>query len=278
MNRYQLLPESTNLGLFLDAYSKRKAPLTLVIGSGLSAPAGLPTWKGLRKQFEDKIRIEEQTLNSFQEAFIGKSIQTLKKTTDPWVAFKLIREILSKPTFEALVEKFLTTEDSNDVPEGYRDVLRLEPRGVVTLNLDRLAGEAMGTIYGGSRLTPVYGKEIGRSWNALIADNPFLVYLHGNISDPSTWVLTIDDLDELSNTEGHKLFLSNTFASNIVLFVGVSADDVGLSRRLIELRADGFRPRNLYWLTTRHDEETVRWASDNYVKRIEYNARSNEEH
>ena len=72
--------------------------------------------------------------------------------------------------------------------------------------------------------------------------------------------------------------LSNLYLDHIVLFVGVSADEIAISRRLLELRATGFKPNAIFWLTTRTDPVTAQWASDAGVMMINYQALDNAEH
>ncbi len=90
--------------------------------------------------------------------------------------------------------------------------------------------------------------------------------------------MTHDDLEDIKATEGHKHFLRLLFTENLVLFVGISADDIAISMRLLELTDGGFRPKNLYWLTNRLDPEAERWADRAYVSLIRYEALSNSAH
>lgn len=270
-------PVSVEHELFRTAYAQRKAPLTLIVGSGLSAPAGLPTWPKLRKMLQAKADQQQQAANQFGQYLKGPKVSLLHKTDDLWLAFKLIKEILTPAVFEALVEEYLSPSDTT-VPSSYTELMRLRPRGVLTLNLDSFAGDAMAQAHAGELIIPMYGKEIADRWNLIIGDRPHLVFLHGHLLNPSTWVMTHDDLTGLLASEGHRLFLQDTFMNNIVLFAGISADDIALSSRLIDLRAAGFTPKNLYWLTDRTDVDTESWAERNYVKLIRYAASSNTEH
>jgi len=51
-----------------------------------------------------------------------------------------------------------------------------------------------------------------------------------------------------------------------------------LSKPLLEITEAGFRPRNIFWLTTRIDTETAEWASKSYISAIRYFARSESDH
>jgi eukaryotic-like serine/threonine-protein kinase len=62
------------------------------------------------------------------------------------------------------------------------------------------------------------------------------------------------------------------------VFVGVSVDDVALSKPLIELKKAGFKPKRLYWLTNRLDNNTNAWAATVGLQLITYHATTTEEH
>lgn len=262
--------------LFRQAYAERKAPLVLICGSGLSASAKLPTWFKLRDNLIAEANNKYRAQGQIGQELLASKLASLKIQKDLWVSFKLIKEFLGKPLFESLVERELTPSTDENVPSSYLNLLRLDLAGLVTLNLDKFAGEALSQTQS-VPITPIYGSEIARKWTQIRASKTFLVYLHGGIHDPSTWVMTQDDLTAMSQSDGYNLFLKSIFVDNLVLFAGISPDDVALSERLIQLRDSGFIPRNIYWLTTRSGDAES-WANDANVKIISYQARSDQEH
>lgn len=264
--------------IFRRAYAERKAPLVIVSGSGLSASAGLPTWPRLRASLQQEAENKAKSLASLGEALLLSRVDSLRRQSNSWVAFKLLKEILTPPVFDALIEKYLTPADDVDVPESYRILMGLKPTGLVTLNLDRFAGESLAEAFPGKPVTPIYGKELAQRWHSLRAAKTFLVYLHGGLHDPASWVLTQDDLEEIQRSEGRDLFLRSLYADYLVLLVGVSADDIALSQPLLSLTTGGLKPKNVFWLTTRIDRITTDWASGQYVSLIRYGASSPDEH
>jgi eukaryotic-like serine/threonine-protein kinase len=264
--------------LFRRDFAEGKSPLVLICGSGLSAPAKVPTWGKLRTSLQEAAEQKAKTLSQMGGALLNLRVESIRKQSDPWVAFKLLREALTKPMFERLVEEQLTPSPDSDLPAGYRELLRLRPRGFVTLNLDKFSGEAVAQANPGKQIAPVYGHELAQKWYTLEAAPIYLLHLHGVLDDPATWVMTQDDLSGLRQSEGHSLFLKRLYTDNLVLFVGVSADDIALSGRLLELTHGGFRPKNLYWLTTRTDPTTAQWAEDAYIKLLRYPGSSDEHH
>lgn len=207
-----------------------------------------------------------------------RKIKGAKSAGDPWVAFGLLEEILTEPTFRNYVVQYLTPPSGTHVPEAYKHLMRLQPRGLVTLNLDKFAGEAMANANLGSVTTPIYGLELATKWGSLQYSDKYLVYLHGESSDPSNWVLTIQKLKKLFKNKAHEHFLYELYSRHLVLFVGISVDDVALATRLLEMRQAGFQPPALYWLTPRLDKQTADWAATNNISLILYQAHDNAAH
>ncbi|MER8955953.1 hypothetical protein NKH98_25185 [Mesorhizobium sp. M0833] len=193
--------------LLRKAISEHIAPLTLVIGSGVSKPAGLPDWHGLRRLVQlhlDNLRDAKWDENP---KFDDIKFRNTKGLDDYWSFFESARELLTAATFNGLVRNSL------DVPHdvsstSYSRLFNLTPRGVVTLNLDRLAGEAFSRSNQGEYILPIYGFELSRKWQVITDERPFLVYIHGHISDSETWVITKYQLNKLRETKAHDLFLS----------------------------------------------------------------------
>lgn len=264
----------TSYEIFRRFHSEQKAPLVIVLGSGLSIPAGLPNWEGLAKALDHEC---ERTVNAYNkigdELFNFRSrLETARKTSDLWLRFKLYKGLIGPANFITVVREALTPDDGAAIPVGYRHILRLKPRGVVTVNLDALAGQALTEARPNDIQTPIYGKEVSRRLDVLQGADPFLVYLHGHIADSSSWILDYDDLQSVQNSVGHQAFLDYMFSYCRVLFYGMSVDDIALSGKLIKSRHEGFRPPSLFWLTTRTEEKLLDWAHENYIRVIVYRA------
>ena len=264
-------------GLFKKAVAEAIAPLALVVGSGLSRPAGLPDWQMLRENIQRELDSQEQAIAALGQTDDDNSYYDARVATNDWIFFELARRLLTPAVFNGLIERELTPKDAA-LPASYSDLMRLRPRGVVTLNLDRFAGDAVARVVDKNAVIPIYGFEIERKWRVLKEERPFVVYLHGHISDPGTWVLTQGALTKLSSKESHQLFISTLYLDYIVAFVGVSLTDISLSQTLISLRSAGFTPSRLFWITTKTDALTDRWAAENNVSLIKYRATTEEEH
>ncbi len=269
----------TSYDVFRRFHSEKKAPLVIILGSGLSMPAGLPNWEGLSKALENEC---EKTVSAYNK--IGDELysfrsrfETARKASDPWIRFKLYKELLGSANFTTVVRQALTPTRGTELPRSYRLILGLNPRGVVSLNLDNLASQALTELRPNDVQTPIYGKEIVKRLDLLQSADPYLVYLHGHINDAPSWILDYDDLQSLQKDPSHSMFLQYLYSFCRVLFYGISADDVALSGKLIEWREEGFRPPSLFWLTNRTDDRLLGWANDNYIRVIVYKANPSHE-
>lgn len=263
--------------LFRKAVSEHIAPLVIVVGSGLSTDANLPDWKTLRKFIQEKIDNKYRSSKSIGTPFNTGLYQQAIQTKNYWTFFKLAKTLLTDVTFTDLIKAELDPKIIN-VPSSYKSLFRLNPKGVVTLNLDRLSGKALSELHPGEHFIPIYGTELTRKWSLINDERPYLVYLHGHVTDSTTWVLDQDELSRLTRSPAHSLFLSTLYLNNTVLFAGVSANDIALSGALLALNRDGFRPSRLFWLTSRNDVTVERWARENRVQLIHYAAQTNSDH
>lgn len=272
-----MLHETPEFRHFRNAFAEGKAPLTIIVGAGLSTPAGLPTWSALEKKLRQDVEQKRRSLGTLELELRKKQYASLKEASDPWIAFQSIKNILGPATFESSVQEFLTPNDDSEIPVGYGELLKLKPNSLVSLNLDRFAGEA--AVKSKQKfLNPIYGKELASKWGSVVHTRPSIIYLHGDVINPSTWVMTRSDLDGLLSSDGHRAFLEHTYLSNIVLFVGLSAEDAALSVPLIRLTKAKFAPPQLYWLTHRASDDLQRWADDHRVRVIRYTANGNDDH
>jgi len=116
----------------------------------------------------------------------------------------------------------------------------------------------------------VYGKSETDKLTVLLREKPYLYQPHGHISAESSWVFTEEDFDELLNSPVHENFLNATFLLNRVIFLGISADDIGASGRLVALRDRGLSTLSHYWITSDSHIEKRDWAEANGIQQIVY--------
>jgi eukaryotic-like serine/threonine-protein kinase len=187
------LPTSPQYEFLQRDISEARAPLVFVIGSGLSRSAGLPDWKALRLRLSGCLRQQEQHYNQQHQSYEKNKYANAYSEKDPWVFFQKATRLLTPPIFNRIIEQELTPQ-SEHLPSGYSNLMALRPRGVVSLNLDRLCGDAIATVRPNHTSLLILGTELERKWQILNEETPFVVYLHGHVSDSKSWILTYPSL------------------------------------------------------------------------------------
>src|SRR4051794_30024825 len=78
------------------------------IGSGLSAPAGLPTWQGLRTALLTELDNKAGTLEPKAAGFLKAKAQVVAYEPNLWTALDILKDGLGDATFVSAVRKVLS--------------------------------------------------------------------------------------------------------------------------------------------------------------------------
>lgn len=148
--------------------------------------------------------------------------------------------------------------------------------GFLTLNIDRMAGRSFAppsSAPPSSDRPPLIefnGFDSAKRSDVLRVGYPFVANLHGVVDEDQSWVLTQKDFDRLAGLAAYRALIEAIFASRVVLFIGITADDQAAANHLARLQAVGIDLKGHYWLTDRNDPNTDKWAEDTGVSRITY--------
>ena len=240
--------------------AERTSPLVAWIGSGLSVPAGLPTWSALRAILVAEARRKIETLDHDSHQRQKGKVDTSASVADYWLAFDLLRSVLGATTYRQVIREVLGPASTAAVPHAYSQLWRLRLNGIINLNLDRLATKALTKQRPGIAPLEFTGHQVATWMHVLKSPHPFIINIHGITEDVSSWIFTRDDLKALFETPGYNDFLVSCLATRTVLFVGLSTDDVAVGGHLERLASRGVETGPHYWLTSRTDAETDAWA------------------
>jgi eukaryotic-like serine/threonine-protein kinase len=220
------------------------------VGAGLSVPAGLPTWQRLLEALAERARL------------LGLIDQDRRDTIlrqEPVRAGTRLREILTEAQWRDRVTRELTPQPGYTIPQAYQLLWRqLGARGLISTNLDRIAADAYAKV--NQRAPLVYVGTDGDALQGLLrATDPWILMLHGDLTRPSTWVLTEDSYSEVTHRNGPlDACLSSITESRILLFLGFSGSDFHITTALRQYcqRWPAARPTH-YALLPNPDAETV---------------------
>lgn len=214
-------PSTTILEDLCRAYAG--GDLVVFVGAGISAAAGLLSWRQLTQEFLDRLRGEGKAPSVVDE------VDELIRGRQFIDALSAIKQALGAHEFNLAVEKAVD-DSALQVPDVARAIAELEPklRAVITTNLDRFLERAF-----------------GGNWDALCAPTGDLVQrrryilkLHGTRNDRSTWVFTREQYDH--STFGwplHRSTFEAHFRAHPVLFVGYGLTDDDFDMTLAATRA-----------------------------------------
>lgn len=265
-----------------DAYIALRAIVTertrrLIIwcGSGLSVPAGLPTWANLRTRLQDALTNKANTLDQEAQKQLLSVAESIKKEQNNWIAFQRLKSALGSTTFRATIREALRLSASALIPEIYTKLWQLKIAGILNLNLDRLATRAFLQINQGSIIQEFNSNSVGSFTHVLKSPDPFIYNLHGAEEDFSSWVFTHEDLSTLSENQAYINFVSTVLSAYTVVFVGISADDIAVGGHLERLKNHGVDFGSHYWITNRSDITTDQWAERASIRIIRYRDANN---
>jgi serine/threonine protein kinase len=257
--------------------AERTSGLVAWVGAGASAPAGIPTWAGLKKHLlgilQEKIGFLEDSDKDKQK--IVSMYEQISKDADYWRSFERLRSALGQTTYRDEIRAALVPATTASVPEIYKQLWRLPLHGMLTLNLDRLAERSYVSVYGDSSSPVTFtGEQAKRLYSVLNSGHRFVGNLHGVHEDSSSWVLTKGELSRLIQDEDYKTFVKSILATKTIVFVGITADDVAVGGFLEALSKNNIQTGTHYWITSRTDSQTDRWAESVGIRTIRYDSRS----
>jgi hypothetical protein len=204
-----------------EAYDSKN--LILFIGAGVSAAAGLPSWKRLVEILLDRARARRTPQNTLDE------IALLAERNQYIDALSAAEHALGAPDFGAAVERALD-DDTYPVPDVAHAVAALAPklRAVLTTNLDGLLERAFDGKW----------RAIARATGDIAQRRGYILKLHGTLIERATWVLTRAQYDRAMYADPQlQGAFSALFHACPILFVGYGLADDDLDIVLGRVRA-----------------------------------------
>jgi serine/threonine protein kinase len=269
---------NTNQPPYVDLRNRiaeRTDSIVAWVGSGLSVPAGLPTWPQLKTALIKDLDQKAATLTGTDAAFLRAKMQVVAYEPNPWTAFEVLKEGLGEASFVTSIRRALGPALTSTIPSVYLKLWRLRVGGMLNLNLDKLASRAYSAVHAGGAVSEFNGRSAGDYVYLLKTPNPFIGHLHGTHDHASSWVFTKGDLRTLLKAEGYKTFVEACLASRTVVFIGMSADDAAAGGHFERLHDAGIDLGAHYWITSRGDLATDAWAQKAGIQIIRYAARDN---
>jgi serine/threonine protein kinase len=261
---------------FRSIVAERTNPVIAWVGSGLSAPAGIPIWGVLKAKLV-------KMLNDKAEGFLAEDrtkakarAKLIESQVNPWIAFQMLKKELGRTTYKDGIRDAVKRAEAAAPPSTYCNLWKLRLRGLINLNIDRLATKAYVQETHITAPLEFAGQNSNSLGGLLKETRPFILNLHGHAEDASSWVFTQSELQSLRKLQGYQDFVRACLFSNTILFIGISADDLAVGGHLEQLASANIDTGTHYWVTSRTDRATDRWAESVGIRVIRYEAPNND--
>lgn len=240
--------------------AERTTGIVFWVGAGLSKAAGLPLWGELREDLCMRLAKKIATQPSEDQAKLDPKRKAAQGHEDLWAAMGILKEALGDTDYRSAVRQIMKAGDDCEVPSLYRQLWSLQPRGIINLNIDRLATRAFGEVCQGKASVEFPGRETGDFLHVLKGAKPFIANLHGATDSYQSWVFTSDEIKRLLKNPRYIQFVRTCFSMFSIVFVGISADDQAAGGQLLHLSKQRVDSGQHFWITNRSGQETVDWA------------------
>lgn len=252
--------------------AERTRPVLAWVGAGLSAEAGLPGWVALKEHLLLGLRKKASTFDRVDEEKLLNEADAAESQGNPWIAFGMLRKSLGQTTYRDLVREPFKESPRVEVPEAYGWLWDLGIHGMLTLNLDRLAGRSLAEADEGAATLEFSGEAVTRLRANLAGGRRFVGNLHGVFEDTDSWVFTQRELRKLFAQDNYRGFIETCFSAFTVVLVGITANDIAVGSHLERLAGAKVELPPHYWITDWRDLQIDRWAENVGVKAIRYSA------
>ncbi len=257
-----------------DILSERTQKVIAWIGSGLSCEANLPSWFELKKGVIDAFENKARSLAPDESDKLTQQCKEIKKVPDNWLAFQRLKS-LGETTYKDTMRELLRPSANCKIPKAYEFLWKLRISGLINLNIDRLATRAHKSFVDSS-VTEFNGGQIGSYMHVLQSPQQFILNLHGEYGDASSWVFTKTELEQLKRSPTYQQFIQSSLLSSVVLFIGINPDDEAVGGHFDYLKSISSDFGTHYWITNRRDLSTDEWAEERHIRLIRYESKEND--
>lgn len=269
------MPFNTNQDAYLrlrEIVAERTRPLLAWVGSGVSADAGLPTWAQLRVSLIEGLRNKAEEFRAEDRKKLLDAATLAEREHNPWVAFQILSNNLGPQTYRDLVRAPFNLADRAPIPPVYAALWSLGLKGMLTLNLDRLAIRSLIEARPDQTPLELSGDAVGRLRSHLSGPRPVVANLHGVLDDSDSWVFTQQQLNSLLDQQQYLGFLDLCLSMFTIIFVGISVDDVAVGGHLERAARQHVENPTHYWITPSRDFNIDQWVESVGVRVIRYDA------
>lgn len=209
----------------------------IFIGAGVPKALGFPLWNQIAKDLIDFTWSKKGEFTSEQLRFsIKQELEDYVIKGKPITAITYCRDLLKKigqeKEYQIKIISWLHDETKYNLAKDNPVYLQLKKLFkdslILQTNLDK-------SIQSCCNLRSYVNNNLPDT-----IQTPCLIYLHGIITDPSSWIMTTDEyINYYQNDPDFKNFIRNVFRNNDVLFLGYSLSDKEILDKIAQAKGSG---------------------------------------
>lgn len=191
------------------------------IGSGVSIPLGLPSWKHLLEIIND---------NCYSDETLEKEYKNLVASGDLLAAFDhLIDHSYEFSNYEQIKERIVRIMNSKRIDKtefkahNYGDLVLLNSRFYITTNYDLLMSDFLSS-ENDAYTSPICLSEISNIRNLMQGKNQ-VIHLHGHVNNLESMIVSHKDYQELYANQSLLIKFGSIMNNKPLLFIGFSFTD-----------------------------------------------------
>lgn len=261
-------PTQINLQRLGTLIADASSSVVFVVGAGLSAAAGIPLWTELNRRLVRVVEAHYKKIKAFDAKTLQSVIEDLQRVRDPWIFGDEVRRHLPRPEYEKAIRANL---NGSNPPETYRLLWKLNPAGLISLNLDPFAR----LTHSGDEQDTSTALNSSNYELFLLRKRPFLFQPHGELKDPDSWVLGMESRNRLLRNWRYKRFIQMLLQNKRLVFCGVRPDDIAIGTLLLEDFREFATGLEHFWILDRPTREDDYFARNNNMLLVEYDSTPN---
>lgn len=203
-----------NLNKLKKNLKENSRSFIFILGAGMSRAAGLPSWKELSDGLIDYYEQLQSEKTGETEVFLKR----LRETQDLWKVFSSLKRKLPELEYNKYITAQLS-DKNRDIPYNYKLIWELDVCGVITFNIDKLILDAYSNVYKSS-VDFATGKEFYKYNNFPVSNDKFVLFPHGEISNPSSWIFTEEERNNLYKDKNLKNIMSTLLNGKNIVIAG----------------------------------------------------------
>lgn len=264
-------PEQAAFQRFARHLKEGYSRVVIWSGAGLSKSANCPTWPELLAYVRRQAEIKCESFDDIAKQLVQELVRKSDETISYWDKFSLLKKALGPVTFPIVIREAFNRQ-AKLPPKFYSEMWRLGIHGYITTNLDRFAASSTIEANLATQVCEFDGRQSGDYAWILRKPQKFVYNVHGTLDSEMSWVFTSEDLANLKKSPDYWSLLESLLRDSVVLFAGCSPDDFSVAAHLERLKESSLKLEGHFWLTHRKDAEADRWAEQNGLTRIYFDA------